>query len=273
MFISLVAAVVLASSAPVSTAYNDVWQAEQAFDAYTHDHGYTHGFLTWSAPDAIDFSPQAGHVHDRLAPRFVANGEKDAPSKLRWRPYWIEAAGSGDLAWDLGPWTYEGSDKAGWFFTVWQKQEDGSWRWVLDTGAGPDALAGIPGSDNILVRADDRKWSSGIVDDALAANSALDQALSRDALHAYDAFTQLTVVASDEAPPATKTETIASAVKTRPAGLTWTIDGKGTSKDRGFVYTYGHALAADGAFKGHYVRVWRHVASGWRLDVDIWQSA
>src|SRR5262249_11717982 len=34
-------------------------KVESDFDAYTHDHGQTKGFFTFSAPDAIGFRPQA----------------------------------------------------------------------------------------------------------------------------------------------------------------------------------------------------------------------
>ena len=60
---------------------------------------------------------------------------------LAWKPFKAEAAASGDLGYTLG--TYElrstGADgkpvvRYGKYCSVWKKQKDGSWKWVVDVG-------------------------------------------------------------------------------------------------------------------------------------------
>ena len=68
---------------------------------------------------------------------------KDLPpgTALVWKPFKAEAAASGDLGYTLD--TYElrstGSDgkpsvRYGKYCSVWKKQKDGRWKWVVDVG-------------------------------------------------------------------------------------------------------------------------------------------
>ncbi len=278
----------LAQPKPISAvdAIHQVGQAEHDFDAYTHKHGYTQGFYKYSAPDAVDFHPQAFAIHDKLAEDLKADSS-DKPSTLRWGPEWIGVAGSRDMAWDLGPWWIEGTDQAGWFFTVWQRQDDGTWLWVLDGGAGPEnqttakaASRNSTASFNIGVSPtpETSQPEAAALDDSYNAGLA-----AKTAIATYnDLHWQLPdIVAGDSAAPATSQSKTADAdrnamLRTRPQGLTWTRDGEGGSWGGDMVYTYGHASAADGTFKGHYVRVWHKLAAdatSWAMTADIYQSA
>jgi ketosteroid isomerase-like protein len=60
---------------------------------------------------------------------------------LTWKPNKAEAAASGDLGYTLGTWVLRSKDKDGAAITrygkycsVWKKQSDGSWKWVVDVG-------------------------------------------------------------------------------------------------------------------------------------------
>ena len=60
---------------------------------------------------------------------------------LVWKPYAAEVARSGDLGYTLGTYESRGPDKEGKLVTrygkycsVWKKQKDGGWKWVVDVG-------------------------------------------------------------------------------------------------------------------------------------------
>ncbi len=68
---------------------------------------------------------------------------KDFPAgtTLAWKPYKAEAAASGDLGYTLGTYEMHGKDKDGKpvvrygkYCSVWKKQKDGAWKWVVDVG-------------------------------------------------------------------------------------------------------------------------------------------
>ena len=60
---------------------------------------------------------------------------------LTWKPNKAEAAASGDLGYTLGTYVLRSKDKDGApitrygkYCSVWKKQTDGSWKWVVDVG-------------------------------------------------------------------------------------------------------------------------------------------
>jgi ketosteroid isomerase-like protein len=65
--------------------------------------------------------------------------QNDSTFELTWEPEFAKMASSGDLGYTFGK--YKFIDKAtdsvsgeGTYCTVWQKQDDGSWKAILDTG-------------------------------------------------------------------------------------------------------------------------------------------
>ena len=60
---------------------------------------------------------------------------------LSWEPVRAEMAESGDLGYTFGNWIIKGKDESGnikegygVYVTIWKKQNDGSWKFVLDGG-------------------------------------------------------------------------------------------------------------------------------------------
>ncbi len=295
-----------AHAEPVATNSPDtvkaVLQAERDFAAYTKLHGYAKGFLDWSTTDAVTFQPEAVRIHDKLAKALADDPSLDGkPTPLRWGPFFVGAASSGDIAFDLGPWTIEGGDRAGWFFTIWNKQADGKWRWSVDGGAGLDTPGNLPAPDADFTFLSN---SPHVIPDGLNQGMAQDDAFNATlaktaAAAAYAGLHgEEPSIASDGVPPyifdytpwpetdmspppppdgpARIAAVKAAALAARPEpGLIWTRDGQGAATSGDFVYTYGHASATDGSYVGHYVRVWRKLwpaANDWELTVDVFQK-
>ena len=270
--------------APPPPPVNPVVAAERDFDQYTFEHGYRHGFYQYSAAQALSFQPAPVAIHDKLAAAIAADSsEADAPSKLRWWPGRVGMASSGDLAYDLGGWTNGDDPKGGWFLTVWQLQADGTWKWVIDTGAGSADVSALWAKDVVEVdippfaTSDSPKtaWT-----EITASDAALNKGLNvQDAGTAYHGFlTPISVVLGDDGAPATTLDAQTSALAARPAALAWTMDGIGESAAGDFGYTYGHAATDDhfATIKGYYVRVWRKDAAspdGWRIVADLFHAA
>jgi ketosteroid isomerase-like protein len=261
-------------------AYKEVVAAEKGFDAYTHVHGYTKGFFTWSTPDAVVFHPQALRIHQALGDKLKADpSEDDAPSKLRWAPYRVEVAASNDMAFDLGTWTVEGSKQAGWFLTVWKKQKGGKWLWTLDTSAGTADPEHLP----LTPLAAEPKTAHGKDTEAKASTATLDASVNQmmsatspaDTLTGgkYGMLDPHAVVLSGDRPPANTPDEIAAALKARPAGATWTADGGDAAASGDFAYTWGHVAATDGTYLGHYVRVWVKRGKDWTILADLYGAS
>ena len=63
---------------------------------------------------------------------------KNGDSKLEWSPLKAEISKSGDIGYTFGNWIYSAKDSKdtvyGNYVTIWKKQNDGSWKFVLDGG-------------------------------------------------------------------------------------------------------------------------------------------
>jgi len=123
--------ILLLSAAPLSAV-----DAERDFANAAQRDGQWTAFRAFAAPEAFLFVPEPVRASAFLAAR------RDPPVSVIWWPgqSWVSCDGS--LAVNTGPWIRDGGRRTGTFTTVWQRQADGSWRWLLDHGrATPSAVA------------------------------------------------------------------------------------------------------------------------------------
>jgi ketosteroid isomerase-like protein len=91
-------------------------------------------FLKFSADDAINFSPNAINAKE------LWNSRQANAALLAWTPEFADISANGALGYTTGPWEFrpKGKDDApiafGHFVTLWQKQSDGNFKFVLDIG-------------------------------------------------------------------------------------------------------------------------------------------
>ncbi len=273
MIRAVVATSLLLMSAASAQAHaaHQVVKAEQAFDAYTALHGFTHGFHEWSAEDGVSIGPKGPRpIHKILSDAIAKDpSERDAPSKLRWWPLRAAASQSGDLGWDLGGWKNGDDPNGGWYFTIWAKQTDGSWRWMVDTGAGKAPLTQVPVAAALTTDAVSTPKSGTATADIEAADTALDGALVQASPAAYlKALAADAIMGSADGVPAMDADARTTAVAKRPAGA-WQRDFIKVSAAGDLGYTYGHA-----GDQGTYLRVWRNDGkTGWHIVADMFQPA
>ena len=69
-------------------------------------------------------------------------GRDTVITPLNWRPEKAEVSPDGQLGYTFGNWQYSFTDKSGKkstsygnYVTIWKKQSDGSWKYVLDGGS------------------------------------------------------------------------------------------------------------------------------------------
>ena len=112
-------------------------------------------FALWCAPDAVLLGNGVAPVTGRVA---IEKSARWLPQdyQLTWTPTDAMMGPSGDMGYTWGH--YEGHSKdangnpvvtSGRYMTIWRKEPDGSWKFVLDAGANEPAEAGdcckIPG--------------------------------------------------------------------------------------------------------------------------------
>jgi len=130
--LSVFAVAVTGASLAADSDPTSVVEAEYAFAASAKPLGVRGAFLKWLAPDSIICSPAP--VNGVAS---TAADEANADT-LEWYPALSQTAGSGDMGYTTGPWTYRTADGKteahGTFLSVWRRQPDNTWRVVLDCG-------------------------------------------------------------------------------------------------------------------------------------------
>lgn len=262
------AALLLASpavAAPIDPA--PVVAAERAFAADGLELGVQASFLKHSAPDGIVLAPEP------LLARAVYGAPRPKGRALVWWPLWAGIARSGDLGFTTGPYTTDGRP-GGYYFTVWAKQSDGSWKWLFDGGPPSDQTgAAQQGSEVAYARLSARQAGSPAkaMDQVMKAEVALHAAARTDLKAAFLAAVAEDgrIVGSTARPPATRAE-LETELATRPASAVFAPLGGQASGAGDLAWTYGVASwTKDGAEqRGHYVRIWRNDRPGWRLLFD-----
>lgn len=241
--------------------------AERAFAADGLALGVHASFYKHAAPNGIVFSPEP-----QLAKAVYEKPQPKGPP-LVWWPLWAGIARSGDLGFTTGPYTFDGQPRA-WYFTVWAKQRDGSWKWLFD-GGPPSSTEGAAPKDSPVDYARPSARKAGSPAKAMTQVTAAEKALHAAALTDVKAAF-LAAVAEDgritgsrAKPPTTRAE-VEAELATRPASIAYAPLGGSASAAGDLAWTYGAARwTKDGAeTRGHYVRIWRNDAKGWRVLFD-----
>ena len=133
---------------PVAKADAEARDAVRAADSLFSDLSYRMGtgfaFSNTVAPDGVVFGSPAllvgpAAVRDHYASR-------DAASSLTWRPIYAYVAASRDLGFTIGESVSTGRgpsgaavQRFGKYLTVWRREKDGVWRFVVDGGSASPA--------------------------------------------------------------------------------------------------------------------------------------
>lgn len=233
--------------------------AERAFAADGRIIPWPEAFKRHAAADGIMFAPGPVNAQARLA----AMETRPRPT-LQWWPLYAGMAASGDLGFTTGPSTIDGKP-LGQYFTVWAKQADGRWAWVLDAGPNVDPpLMAPPSSEPGRLAPgvpSKNAWRA-----VQAAEAVLAGAAAADAPAAYRSALAADSRLAGISGKLAAGPTIAAELRARAMTIDFKPLGGGAAKAGDLAWTYGAAAWTGG--QGHYVRVWRHDRAGWRIVWD-----
>jgi len=108
-----------------------------AFSALCEAKGMKAAFLHYADQDVIKLQEKRFPIWGIDEMRIAFNKFDDQVFTITWKPLKAEIAGSGDLGYTVGNWklvTAEGQVKYGNYVSIWKKQANGDWRYVLDAG-------------------------------------------------------------------------------------------------------------------------------------------
>ena len=231
MIKALLFAAALIAAAPVSDVQSLI-ATETAFAAAAAKTGIAPAFRRYAASGGVVFV--AGKPVKVL--EAYADG-RPVPKALVWRSQAAGVARSGDLGFDIGPYTHTATNDAqvhGWFVTVWAKQADGAWRFLVDTGIysgdGPSAVPATP---------------PAVIQPGLAGNAAtaFNDVQATELRLTPEGFGTARSLAADA----------------------WVL------RDGDMAYFYGRAETAK--TKSTYLHIWQRRPGGWKIVIDAVTSA
>lgn len=113
--------------------------ADIAFSNLSKQKGMKAAFIQYMDSAAVILRPGRSPMRGMLAGQYIYNSV-DTSYILTWVPRAVEISATGDLGYTYGVWTsyqkkwLSDSLSQGTYVTIWKKQSDGNWKFVLDSG-------------------------------------------------------------------------------------------------------------------------------------------
>jgi ketosteroid isomerase-like protein len=285
----LLAAPAAVLAADLQTELKGLADNERAFAkmAAEPDKTVRDAFLAFVADDGVIFGGE-GPTNAKAAFTAAPAPPPGAPKlQLSWWPTHAEIASSGDLGWTTGPSKRVRGDKVGYgqFVTVWKKQADGNWRFLIDHGTQTDEMSSL-GPDTPIPPVPAEKVAM-----AKAGIKPVDAKAALDGLMAVDRDLSKLTAAGDKAgwlsrmaddgrllrngpQPAVGKDAVRAALE-KEAPLTSEPLGGGVSAAGDLGYTYGKGTwkKGDSTEPAEYLRIWEKHGGAWKVAMDEFTSS
>jgi ketosteroid isomerase-like protein len=275
----------LAQKTKQTSALQSMVDTERAFARMSEEQGTRPAFMAFIADDGILFRPTAVKGKPWMTEHPVPGSDKRP--LLSWYPTVADIARAGDMGYTTGPWEFKTDIHNakpvafGNYLTVWKKQPDGSWKFVIDLGisnprpsqaaaswslpnnyrqASPGRRIDVKAETNALL-AREREFSNASA--KLGAPKALD-AYASDDVHVF----------RNDMQPFVGKAMAAAALPAKAVTWTWEPAFADVSQSGDLGYSYGtyHLSKTDATAKvetGNYYRIWRKQGHAWKVVADL----
>jgi ketosteroid isomerase-like protein len=264
------------------TPLQEMVQTEQAFSRMAAEQNTRDAFMAFIADDGLLFRPTAVNGKQWMREHPVPPSDKHP--LLAWQPAFAGMAAAGDLGFTTGPWEFKADVKDekpsgyGHFVTLWKKQADGRWKFVVDLGinhpmsGGPQTLWQPPAPKPLA--------KIQHVDVGIARHNLLDR--ERAYLQRNTEEGLVKAFTSHSSPgvrlyrvgslPFIGRTAATNALESTKGQVSWTTAGGDVSRAGDLGYTYGTYEITDATKvteRGSYVRIWKNEGGQWRIVLDV----
>ncbi len=246
-------------------------KTEYEFAEVTKKSTIKDGFLKFIDDDGILFRP-----HPVNGKEFLEKSPAN-PGLLLWYPSFSEISKAGDLGVNKGPWEFKRSENEesvafGNFVTVWQKQKDGTWKFLIDVGNSN------PKPKDVIEPLKVENHSSSITDynsskaDEFDRLINIEEKVNSDEGYVYSNFVIDETVYLRNGINEIKGKDIIKHLSAQPENHEWETMGGKVSASNDLGYTYGKIAFKEKAnFAGaYYLHVWKKdKEENWNLLIDV----
>lgn len=149
VLVSLVAAALASAAVDKEKLKQELVAVEEQFSAMAQEKGVLAAFEHFAAPDVAFIDTDPRQFRGPAAVKHRMGGFRPGVT-LKWSAYYTDVSDDGTLGYNYGRYESrapgpDGTERVGggWFLSIWKRQPDGSWRYVMDTGV-PDRPPGPP---------------------------------------------------------------------------------------------------------------------------------
>jgi len=130
----------LSSQTDVEKEKQGLKQVDTDFSNLSIEKGMNHAFLSYADENAVLLKPNSHPIEgfEKLRERY---SKPDTSFTLIWKPLYADIAVSLELGYTYGTWELKTKDEKGTpvsyygtYVTIWKKDKNGNWKFVLDTG-------------------------------------------------------------------------------------------------------------------------------------------
>jgi ketosteroid isomerase-like protein len=116
-------------------ALNAMQQTDVDFARMAEDDGFRKAFLEYMEEDAVLLRDNHMPIIGADAVQYISS-INDSSFNISWEPQGGDVAESGDMGYTFGLYQLktETEEQRGTYITIWRKQKDGKWKYVLDAG-------------------------------------------------------------------------------------------------------------------------------------------
>lgn len=252
--------------------------AERSFAAETVKLGFRDGFAKYFADDGIGFGPHPERTREKLLSGPAPTGPRAVV--FNWSPMIGDISRAGDLGYTTGPVLFTDvseNPKPPWhgmYFSVWQKQADGTWKVAVDMGIDtPQAVAPIDSPFTPVANGAVSKGTSG--PSFLAMDYALSLEIGKNGMsRGYGRYLspEFRVHRTGHMPIVGVADLDAFFQKDGKKLVYKVIAGKlASSNDLAFTYgSFSETGKPAEEIQGYYVHVWRRDKKArWQLVADV----
>ena len=259
------------------SALQEMVKTEQSFSKMAQDTNPRDAFMAFIADDGLLFRPGAVNGKKWMLEHPVPPSDKKPV--LAWQPAFAGMAESGDMGFTTGPWEAKGDVKDekpsgyGHFVTVWKKQTDGSWKFVVDLGISHPHSGG---PQTLWQPSDVNKIKTfKPIDIATTRQSLLDRDQKYAAAVASDGLAKAFVTYASPGVrlyrltslPFIGREAASEALAKMTDQVKWQPIAADVSRAGDLGYTHGTYEAGDK--RGSYVRIWTKQNGTWQIVMDV----
>jgi ketosteroid isomerase-like protein len=115
-------------------------ETDKHFAELARDSGTGKAFIRYAADDVVKMNEGAAPIFGKKALEDIY-GDMPDESPLIWEPIKAEISNSGDMGYTFGAWKWSYVTEAltdttftGVYVTIWKKDKQGDWKYVLDAG-------------------------------------------------------------------------------------------------------------------------------------------